>query len=376
MNTRRPRVLVIGGGPAGLAASLRLASRGVETTLADAKRATERSIGETVSSGVYATLAELGLASGFEKLPQRPMRLMCSTWGDAEPVQRDGMFSVNGPALHLERETFDAWLTASARDAGVNVLRGTRVRTLRRGTERSGTEHRGTVWHAELSHEDDKSEPREFDVIVQAAGRQSALSRRLDAGRVLRWDRLVGVVQHIPTLNEPAWQMWVETIAAGWVYFTPFGERSGVVAWMTDADLLRRGDPLDQAFAKALEQTTHIAGLARGLGAIELRVFDARSASSLAPVGDGYVLVGDAAAAYDPLSSRGIETALRGGLRAADAIVCAYRGETAALLDYARAVHQEYREYLELRQGYYALEQRFAYAPFWQRRHATPAPIG
>lgn len=365
MSARRPRVLVVGGGPAGLAASLRLASRGLEVTLADARTATARAIGETVGSGVHATLVELGLAQGFAELSQRPLRQISSLWGSVDPVERDGMFAVNGPALHLDRETFDAWLMAQARAAGVSVWRGSRVRQLRRVA---------ATWHVELSHDAGACEPRQFDLVVQAAGRQSSLSRRLDGGRALRWDRLVGVARHIPTLREPAWRMWVEAIAAGWVYFTPFADRSGVVVWMTDADLLSRGDALEQAFDRVLAQTRHIAAVVANTTG--LRVFDARSALSLAPVGDGYVMVGDAAAAYDPLSSRGIETALRGGLRAADAIVSAFRGETAALADYARAVHREFREYLDLRQGYYALERRFPDSPFWRRRHASPAAIG
>lgn len=366
MRSKAPRVLVVGGGPAGLATSLRLAAHHFEVTLADAKPAGRRAIGETVSGRVHQTLSVLGLGASFEQLEPRPLRVLCSAWGSAHPTERDSLLEVMGQSTHLDRTTFDAWLCEQAQAAGVELLQATRVRNLRR----SGR------WQAQLCHEGGASEERQFDVVVQAAGRQSALSRRLDQGRVLRWDRLVGVAWHIDVLETPVWRMVVEAISSGWLYFTPYGERSGVVAWLTDADLLEREHSLEQCFELALRQARHIPLRSTGPGPNCVAVYDARTAVSLAPVGDGYVMVGDAAASFDPLSSRGIETALSGGLRAADAIASAFRGSAGHLADYAQSIHHDFREYLELRRGYYDLERRFESAPFWARRHRAPVPFG
>ncbi|MGH9418574.1 MAG: NAD(P)/FAD-dependent oxidoreductase, partial [Thermoanaerobaculia bacterium] len=84
--------------------------------------------------------------------------------------------------------------------------------------------------------------------------------------------------------------------------------------------------------------------------------------------GDGWLAVGDAATALDPLSSQGISKALRAGVRAAKAIREWLDGSAASLESYAGAVAAEYDVYLAARNRYYAMERRWNDAPFWQRR--------
>ena len=59
--------------------------------------------------------------------------------------------------------------------------------------------------------------------------------------------------------------------------------------------------------------------------------------------------VGDAAAAFDPLSSQGVTWALASGLAAAKSIDGELRGRRHALHDYARQVEAEFSIYLERR---------------------------
>src|SRR5947207_6647929 len=84
---------------------------------------------------------------------------------------------------------------------------------------------------------------------------------------------------------------------------------------------------------------------------------------------DGWLAVGDAAGAFDPLSSQGIVKALRSGVHAAMAIVRHFGGDQKAIEGYSAAVTHEYNHYLDGRAAYYALERRWPDAPFWQRRH-------
>jgi flavin-dependent dehydrogenase len=78
--------------------------------------------------------------------------------------------------------------------------------------------------------------------------------------------------------------------------------------------------------------------------------------------GEGWLAIGDAAAALDPLSSHGIAAALAGGIEAARAIV---EGSTER---YERSIDASWTAYVSMRRAFYAAERRWSGTPFWQRR--------
>jgi len=102
------------------------------------------------------------------------------------------------------------------------------------------------------------------------------------------------------------------------------------------------------------------------------RCVDAGSARLDAVAGDGWLAVGDAALALDPLSSHGIGSALAGGIDAAAAIVS---GSTAG---YTRKLDTLWNAYAPARRATYALEGRWRESAFWRRRqrgsHSDDAP--
>jgi flavin-dependent dehydrogenase len=89
--------------------------------------------------------------------------------------------------------------------------------------------------------------------------------------------------------------------------------------------------------------------------------------------GRGWVAVGDAAMAFDPLSSRGLTHALASGIRAGEALDSALAGEAAALDAYGSSASDAFREYSRQRAIYYGREQRWPQSVFWRRRHAVAA---
>ncbi|MEH2316508.1 NAD(P)/FAD-dependent oxidoreductase [Nostoc sp.] len=86
--------------------------------------------------------------------------------------------------------------------------------------------------------------------------------------------------------------------------------------------------------------------------------------------GDNWLAVGDAASAYDPLSSQGITKALRLGIFAGYAIgERLNKEETAGLSKYASLVRREFEYYRQIHRQYSAEEQRWKQNRFWHRRH-------
>jgi flavin-dependent dehydrogenase len=174
--------------------------------------------------------------------------------------------------------------------------------------------------------------------VVDATGRSARIARSRGAHR-RRFDRLVAVWRE-------DWDRTgsVTTVTAernGWSYTAP-----GISAFLTDADLLPR---------------------------LPGQATDASTSFLDRVMGPGWAATGDAAVAFDPLSSQGLVTALVMGREAG----CVAAGLVSAT-DYAAEYRSLLDEHLALRRAYYAMETRWPDSPFWarrQRRLATPAPL-
>ncbi|MGH2941842.1 MAG: hypothetical protein ACRDLN_03565, partial [Solirubrobacteraceae bacterium] len=84
--------------------------------------------------------------------------------------------------------------------------------------------------------------------------------------------------------------------------------------------------------------------------------------------GDGWLAVGDAAVAFDPLSSQGILNALVTAQLGAAAVDRRLDGERQALADYDRRLAAVWSAYEVNLSRAYALERRWPDAAFWARR--------
>jgi flavin-dependent dehydrogenase len=84
--------------------------------------------------------------------------------------------------------------------------------------------------------------------------------------------------------------------------------------------------------------------------------------------GPNWFAVGDAASAYDPISSQGIYKALSDGIRAGDSIAASLASGRDLSETYDSSIRLEFETYLTNRNFFYGLEQRWPKSHFWKRR--------
>jgi flavin-dependent dehydrogenase len=140
---------------------------------------------------------------------------------------------------------------------------------------------------------------------------------------------------------------------------------------MTDADLVpQRPESRRQAWLDGFSRTRLVLEhVGKPDSFSRLHVVVARSGRLDRTVGPGWVAVGDAAMAFDPLSGRGIVHAIESGQAAAEALLAWYLGDCGAVSRLAAGVALSFDNYCKNRLLYYGRECRWPDAAFWSRRH-------
>ncbi len=361
--TTRTTVAVIGGGPAGASCATALARAGVAVTLVEAGDGGGNPFGESLAPSATPLLHRLGFLDALLATNPLPCHGNRSIWGSEAPEERGFLRDPHGPGWHLDRPAFNAALLATAAAAGADCRCRTRARTVAR--DAGG-------WLVALEGSSGPEAVR-ADLVVDATGRPARIARMLGA-RPVAFDQLVGVVALLERRGSPFRDSFtlIEARPDGWWYSALLPDGRLAAAFFSDPDLLA---------ARAAWTAEGWAALVGESRETRRRVATAGYAltgrPALAPAGnaclqpaagDGWLAVGDAAAAYDPLSSHGIGSALAGGQAAADATARHLAGDRAALSGYANRIGAGYARYLKLWLAYYAQERRWTAAPFWQRR--------
>jgi flavin-dependent dehydrogenase len=124
---------------------------------------------------------------------------------------------------------------------------------------------------------------------------------------------------------------------------------------------------------KAVEATHFLkSGLAlpEWTGTVHKTIANADSSALDRCAGEGWLAVGDSAAAFDPIASQGLSNALASANAAARAACEFIKGNRNALQVYALEMARAYEYYLRGVRRHYLTERRWLDSPFWKARHA------
>lgn len=360
---KRP-IVVAGGGPAGAVAALVLARSGWPVVLLD-PGASQGRPGESLPPAARPLLRDLGVLPCMATAGHLRSLGTRSVWGGTTPAMTDHLLDPNGEGWLLNRIRFDHDLQSLAAATGVRVVRGAQVRQVQR---------EGATWRVRIQRSSGTQEELPAAWIIDATGRRALLARAVGASRRRDDDQVAFHARFRclqPSSDHDAYTT-VEAVPDGWWYSVRVPGNGRVAAFLTDADNRQRSSlRTPEGFCQAVGFTQYIQACLQGYQIEGVPRFTEAGGAYLYPqAGDGWTAVGDAALAFDPLSSQGLFTALYTGLRGAENVNATLNGERSS-------AHQLYSERLQaIRTAYlrhrtlaYADERRWPDSAFWARRH-------
>jgi flavin-dependent dehydrogenase len=352
-------VAVLGAGPAGSVAALELARRGLRVTLIGRRPDPRPNIGECLPPGIRPLLEKAGVWEEFAAAGHMPSAGIRSFWSSEEPGDRNFLFTAYGTGWHLDRARFDGMLRKAAVDRGAAWLECDALRA----AEPTETGWRLTLGAVRGTVIVDAS------LVIDATGRSSVFAQRAGATRRMV-DRLIGVAGYFAASTgggvEPA--LLVEAARDGWWYSAPLPGSKMVCVYMTDAALVQPDGLTSPEAWRALldaspQQRRRVEAHGGTLeGGIHIVPADTSFLTRIA--GDGWLAAGDAAVAFDPLSSQGIPAAVGAGLSAAETAIAWLGGNLNAPVEYARLTRAGFATYLTQRNIFYRMS-RWPDSPFW-----------
>ena len=342
-------VVIIGGGPAGSALGCYLSLAGISNTIFESDIHPRPHVGESMVTASTRVFREIGFLETMDS--EGFVRKYGTTWHAPANKGRISIEFCEFPqegidqpyTYHVDRSRFDALLLRHANQLGSKVYQGVRVKeVLFEGGRACGVRI--------------KIGDKELDiparVVVDASGRNTLLGRQL---RLKKKDQI---------FNQYAVHAWFEDVdrgsdptsehihiyflpvERGWVWQIPITEKITSIGVVAGKEALKNaGLDIESYFLTHIRSNENLARAMKQARRInEFKSEGDYSYSMSKFVGDGFLLVGDAARFIDPIFSSGISLALYSARFAAE-----YIQQACASEDFSAAVFEPYEA--KLRSG-------------------------
>jgi ABC-type nitrate/sulfonate/bicarbonate transport system ATPase subunit/flavin-dependent dehydrogenase len=369
------QVIIIGGGPAGSTLGAYLARAKIDHIILDQAIHPRRHVGESLVCSTTRIFEEIDFLKAMEQ--EKFVHKHGAVWTHwTDPHEHVIRFReipelglTQDYTYHVDRSRFDQLLLEHAARQGSRVIEGARVEKVEFAPDGVRVSTKNCSSPASRDEEALTSSLR-CKLVVDASGRSTILGSQL---RLKRHDALFdqfaihnwfeGVDRGTPETADYI-HIHVLSLPRAWVWFIPINQTVTSVGIVTKgADFPKGNETVQQFFDRHL--ASHPVLARRMANARPLHEFTREGNYSYVMdnfVGDGWLLVGDAARFVDPVFSSGVSVAMESAKRAADAIIAALnRNDVRAtsFADYERTMRAGvdiWREFILL---YYQLPPLF-----------------
>ncbi len=302
-------VIIAGAGPAGLAAALAFAQRGVRSLILEPRTGSQTKVcGEGLMPTGLAVLRRLGVA----EFPDESSRALVGIRYIAADGGRAEARFAEGPGRGMRRETLSSILLAHAeQDARIRI---------EFGVECVGYAPQEGSVAVRVRRRSPRSEQTfQTRLLVGADGLRSQTRRLADLELGKRGPERWGARQHFQLTP---WTDFVEVYCSVGLeaYVTPAGPQAVNIAFLWDRRRIQPSPAGSQLFAGLLARFPELQARLNGASALDAPAAIGPLYRAVAsPIAEGLALVGDAAGYLDAITGEGLSLAFEGAEALADA---------------------------------------------------------
>jgi flavin-dependent dehydrogenase len=350
---------VIGMGISGVLLAKKLAHIGLKVAVFHDNKPTKTSFAENLPASINPLLTRLGLHQYLHHSAHFPCSGTYSSWGSAE-LQLPHVDSAlqKKPGWKVDKSYLVSQLIA---DLPKSVVMFDKV---------IGLEQQNAHW--QLNSQNSSGEPLQVMArfVADASGRRGYLPRMLNIPRHY-FDKLMAFVVNVPSVKIAQCQhpVLVEAQQHCWSLVSQISNESTMLAIFSNqaSPDFERYNAFEN-WREMCKNSIYFKQFIRKNDHIPVRKVNASSHICRQLTGNNWLILGDAAMSFDPLSSHGMTTAMYMADKAGDAIAQYFSGQSQVLDEYSEKMASIYNTYLNELVKRYNAEQRWRCSPFWQSK--------
>jgi flavin-dependent dehydrogenase len=344
-------ICVVGGGPAGILAAVKLYQLGFSTLLIDAGQQHKGPDVQSVSPGVLSLLRTVGLYTGQIEKCFTPIRQARILWtGAVEENNRPSGFLVH-------RHILDKNLMIAAKKMGVHVMQPASVTNCRLLNN-----------HWELQVIQSKAYSIfKTKFLVDATGKKSILR----CSKIRTGAQTIAITGTWKNPHNPIKSTWLESAAENWLWGAKISDDFFHVTVFADPSALDGRSGLMRQYISAIRGSILFRDSLKSSVVGKLGTSDVSPYYFNHTAGRNFIKIGEAGAGLDPLSSQGIQSALSNAIQGAIVVntILAKPDRQDIALEFYKLRQQEFiQDHLIIRSKSYSSAACWQDRPFWKNR--------